>query len=216
MELHSPLWGIYTSSLLSSAVGGFIAAVAAIRAVNKTAKLARLAGVEREDRDVRNLLAALQTELESVWELYMHQFGGALAGHDFKKAPTFELILPISSDYFLIYHSNTNKIGAIQDTGLRQLIVKTYIQLEGLVDSIRYHNGLLGDFKEVRNHMLPSLVSEQLQPSKEADAIRVQLSDYGPKLQEAQNVVKPMVHGLIFKIQARLNADTKNNAVSPP
>jgi hypothetical protein len=33
--------------------------------------------------------------------LYMHQFGGALAGHDFKKAPTFELILPISSDYFL-------------------------------------------------------------------------------------------------------------------
>jgi hypothetical protein len=53
------------------------------------------------------------------------------------------LYWPISQNYFNIYEGNSTLIGNIKNDDLRNLVILTYIQAKGLVDSFLMNNSLV-------------------------------------------------------------------------
>jgi hypothetical protein len=96
--------------------------------------------IEKEHRSLKGVLQAFHTELKTLWERYLVTAGNKLEG--LQDRDPLLMYWPITQDYFTIYSSNAGKIGEIEDSELRSLIVAAYTKSRGLVDSFRMNNEL--------------------------------------------------------------------------
>jgi hypothetical protein len=102
---------------------------------------------EEDAQKINSFLGALTTEINTLWPVYMEQYGriletlekGDLAGQ-----------FPIGERYFIVYESNAHLIGHVPDSELRDQIVRTYIVGKGMLDTIRLYNELAAKAEEDR------------------------------------------------------------------
>ena len=106
--------------------------------------------IKRQDNNRKEQISgvkeAIRHEVSTIWEIYMAQYGEQLEQlGDNKK---FEIYFPVSQDYFTIYKSNASLIGQLSEAE-RRLIVTSYSEGQGIIDSIRRNNDLLDRYNEL-------------------------------------------------------------------
>ena len=94
--------------------------------------------ISKEKRELKGVLQAFHTELQTLWERYLSTAGQKV--EDLSPGNPLLMYWPITQDYFTIYSTNARKIGEIEDPRLRKLLVTAYIRSRGLIDSFRMNN----------------------------------------------------------------------------
>ena len=102
---------------------------------------------EEEAEKINSFLGALTTEINTLWPVYMEQYGQQL--ENLKKGDLAGQF-PVGRPYFIVYESNAYLIGHIPDSGLRDQIVRTYIVANGMLVTIRLYNELAAKAEEDR------------------------------------------------------------------
>jgi hypothetical protein len=135
------------NALLASLIGGFIAGLFSIIAVRTAHKYDLEKEKQREDALIKTFLLAIYEELETVWERYIGTIGEDVE-HISENKP-LAYYYPVTEDYFKVYNENCSLIGKIDDNRLRKLIIVTYTQAKGLLDSFRMNNNMLQKYESV-------------------------------------------------------------------
>lgn len=134
------------TSLLGAFVGGMFSIAASRRAeLRDRDKERRLA-----EREIQNLLDAIEVELEALWGFHYRRLGSLL--ETMPDDALIELYYPITNDYFTIYNSNAVMIGRIRDGALRAAIVVVYNKCKKVAQTFAYNNALFTEYQELRFH----------------------------------------------------------------
>jgi len=113
----------------------------------------------------------------------------------------FAMFYPVGFDYFGIFNGNALLIGRIDNLQLRKLIVQTYTNAKGLVDSYRMNNVLLEKFQQT------SLLAAQTQQpvhQTRAQTERAALAQYGQTMKASHDRVNGMVNQLMPALRAEI------------
>ena len=108
----------------------------------------------------------------------------------------YKNIVPISSDYFLIYTSNVDLVGQIENPELRRKIVHTYTLLQSCVDTYTMNNKFLGLYIEIK------INDDEAKLPDELDHL---LRDIAPKLKQAHILCKRSVEKLLKMLEKELS-----------
>ncbi len=92
-------------------------------------------------QQVRAICQAIRTEITCVMDRYKSTMGETVENHD--PSRPFTSIYIVENDYFSIFHSNSDRIGEIEDEKVRNAIVTAYVQMKGLADTYKFHNHLV-------------------------------------------------------------------------
>jgi hypothetical protein len=181
--LDSPL----ISSLLGALVGGFIAGYFSLVAMRRTFKQEKEKAKEQDQKVEFGLLQALHDEMDILWERYNATMGAQLEALQDNQALLF--YYPVGQDYFPVYRGNTFLISRIRNNDLRRLIVCVYTKANGMVDSFRMNNELVG-----KHDYWNSIFQNSKQEKDRQTAIQFyqRCVDYSKKLKSSHLDLKKM------------------------
>lgn len=147
---------VLVGALVGALVGGCITGFFTLVGVSRTYKndVKRLNKVEAAL--LQGFYRAVLTEIETLWTYYQETMGHVV--ESLTTGNPLAYYYPVTQDYFTVYRSNANLIGRIPNRRLREIIVKTYIGTQALVDSYKMNNELVarleyweGLFAETKN-----------------------------------------------------------------
>ena len=149
---------------------------------------------EEKGRELKSLLQGIYDELSVVWDQYMSTMGGFIEDHE---TGILRVYYPIEADYFAFYHANLSKIGHINNSDLRRLIVVTYSRAKGFVDSFRMNNRMLDEFDDYSN---PASYKNNM-----FDQFVEEMSLYATGLKEGHFELKENIYNLLVQIKSELD-----------
>jgi hypothetical protein len=123
---------------------------------------------EEDAQKINSFLGALTTEINTLWPIYMKQYGGILETLEKGDLPGQ---FPVAERYFIVYESNAHLIGHVPDSELRDQIVRTYIVGTGMLDTIRLYNELAAKAEEDRG-VYPTGSNEARRATRQFEAAR--------------------------------------------
>ncbi len=123
---------------LAALLGAIIGGVFTLWGVRKAYDFDLLKQKIYDQNEVNNFEQMIRTEIETLWSSYQEGIGASLEA--LPNNTPFELIYPVSQNYFSVYDNNTVLLGKISDNDKRKLIVTIYVQAKGLLDSYRMNN----------------------------------------------------------------------------
>jgi hypothetical protein len=133
----------FVSALIGAVVGGYFTLYATNKAMREQYHHEEMV----EEKEIQNLLDALYVEIDTLWSFHLQRVGGLI--ERLKEGDALEFYYPLTQDYFTIYHTNADHIGAIKDTELRRAIVVCYNKCKKVVDGFKYNNELYSDYNEL-------------------------------------------------------------------
>jgi hypothetical protein len=136
------LFGIIVGAL-ATVLGGLIATHWAHK---RNVDLHRL----QQQSKIDGLLRAIRCELEILAELYQKTGGGSLGA--LKPGEPFLSTMTISERYFMVYPTNTDIVGQIDDWELVKQIVMTYNLAIALQDAFKVNNQYYTELLEAQKH----------------------------------------------------------------
>ena len=129
------------SSFLSALVGGSFT----LAGVLVAHKLESNKQQSNENELITGILKGIHDEVDCLWGLYSSRIGNMT--ESLPKDKPLDVFWPITQDYFTFYNANATLLGRIKDVELRKLIVITYSNLKGMVDTYRMNNELVIKFE---------------------------------------------------------------------
>jgi len=126
------------SNLLSGFIGAAVGGVCSVGAVIVQSWLNKRAAQREEHRIIDAFLGAVLDEFEVLWPIYLSRMG-----HRLEALPEGQPLLyyyPVLPDVFIVYTSNATLVPRIADPDLRRLVVRTIMQMRGLIASYRLNN----------------------------------------------------------------------------
>lgn len=143
-----PDWSIqFIIGISAALVGAAIAGYFSLKAIDHSFEKQReLDGRDKEEK-LKSLLTALDSELRTVWDLYMQRGGRIL--EELPPGQPLLIFYPIEQEYFVVYNSNASTIGSISDNKLRTRLIMTYTKAKGLIDSFKFNNSLLREYQDL-------------------------------------------------------------------
>lgn len=145
------------SGLIGSVVGGLFALAGTWWGGGIQRRQTRKAAEEAERQLITGCLGAIEAELRVNFERYSLRLRPALA--EVPDGGFFNLVWPISHDYFTVYQANAPYIGRIQDAELRTLIVRTYTLTKGMLDSLQMNSEMARRLEQYQ--VDPNLTQEE-------------------------------------------------------
>src|SRR5262245_33994746 len=133
-------------SFVSSIIGALIGGLLALIGVYYGYRLQRLQQQEQRHQTVRGFLQAILTELETCWKRAQETVNPFL--ENLPDAAAFELEVSIRTDFFTVYHNNSQLLGSVPDDDLRSLIVSTYTRYKALAESYNVNTELLRNYRQ--------------------------------------------------------------------
>jgi hypothetical protein len=203
MEIDSNI----VSALVGAVIGGLIGWLSSYF----IARLTHNHEIQRNELEEKSLvngfLQAYKTELQVNWNLYTDRYGKIV--EELKEDGSLPFF-PVDGNYLIVYERNTHLIGKVTDSELRSLIVKTYAEIMGLIDSIRFLNSLITRYNEMEGKTTSAVVQQQ----KLADALRIrrqQITTYSQGVKRLHVQLKPVISNLMNKLSEhlRLNEASK-------
>lgn len=132
------------SSLVPGLIGALIGGSVSLYTTHKSHKRDREKEIRREQREVHNLLIAMQTEISTLWQFHMRRVGDLV--ENLKDGDILKFYYPLTQDYFTIYHASARQLGKVRNGKLRSAIVVCYNKCKKVVDGFKFHNGLLEQY----------------------------------------------------------------------
>lgn len=179
----------------STIAGGLIAAIAGACGSIYT-DLSRDRSERKKERSrVRSVLSALHAELTVVWEHYSTEIGPTIA--EIPPGQGLYMTYPIYHNYFIVFDSHVDAIGALRDSDLSRDLVRGYVLAKGMLDNLKFNNSLVKKLEDAD----PRAVENPQAVSLRHELKGVFLNDinqYGPVLQKANirlsEVIPPLLH----------------------
>jgi hypothetical protein len=174
--------------LAASLIGGGIALLGVLFTHSLDSRKQKRA----EEQTLQNLHRAILVEFSAFWQWYQEGPGRTLEG--LEEGEPLRAYVAATQEYFSVYRSNSILIGRIRDDELRDVLVKTYVQIQSLMDAYQ----LYGDFLE-KHQECEWLAGED---GSEAHKLRARTGSlmavgYSVALRQKHDIVKQNVHELI-------------------
>ena len=186
---------LHSKEFIIGMIGAFIGGFFTLAGTLVAHSLEIRRDIEKEKRQLKGVLQAFHTELKTLWERYLVTAGNKLEG--LQDRDPLLMYWPITQDYFTIYSSNAGKIGEIEDSELRSLIVAAYTKSRGLVDSFRMNNELNARYE----HFTALANSTRSQNDiANQNAYLEALRTYSSTLKELHKELKLLVEDLIQQL----------------
>ena len=135
----------FAASLLGAVVGGLLALFGVL--VAHQLELRRQQKAERSV--VRAFLQAILSELEACKERGDVTIKPAIAAH--QEGEPFATETFIETDFFTVYHNNSDMLGRVDNDELRTKIVRTYVRNKALVETINVNTRYWLKWKETND-----------------------------------------------------------------
>jgi len=149
--------------------------------------------IEQERNRIKGYLEAIRTEINVAWKQYNDRIGFSLE-HLEENLP-FLMVFPIYSDFFSVYHGNSEAITHLPTRRLREQIVKTYMLAKGQLDSFQYNNVCVQKVWELEAMRSEYNVQNRL------NVLMQDLTDYARKLKYGHNELLIQVGSLNKEIE---------------
>lgn len=150
---------------------------------------------------IKSVLQAFSAELETLFVRYERTMGKVL--DNLRMNEPLNAYYNVTEQYFVVFNANAHILGEIKDKAVRNLIISTYINMKGCVDSFRTNNVLLFRYSELQllaqTNTDPNIVNMM-------KSYKTQLSSYGNLLKEQHEELKNTLPDLINKIQILVNS----------
>lgn len=181
------------ASLIGGLVSGWLTIKASDRAHVHATKTAEL----RRKQAILGYLNAIRSEMDALWAEYSYKISPEIVGVAGGSALT--VYFPIQQEYFPIYKANSGMIVEVDSDDLRRQIIATYTRANGMIDSLRMNNYLLGEFDKAAH-----LARETGQPNHQerAHILWGHLVEYAGKLKVSDGALREDVAQLSRLLEA--------------
>ena len=188
------------AAIIGGVSGSIFAGLFTLLGVRNAHKLQVKNEEQKEIRRTQDVLNGVQTELEIVWDLYSLSTGAYV--DCLPQDKPIDAIWYVSEDYFTFYHSHISTISSINDTELRDQILKSYTYLKALLDAFKLNNELVKSYKE--SSKLAELMGESgAIYNAQAQRDLSLLSRYGKSIRKAHDSTKSAVEPLIKTLRIK-------------
>ena len=180
------------NTLLLSGIGALIGSALTLLATYLSHHWQVSKQKETDEQLLKGILQAMHDEVVTLWNAYMDGIGHQIEALPEGKA--LNMYWPVTQEYFTVYNTNAFFIGRIQDHNLRKLIVSTYTNARGLIDSYRLNNDL------VQKHEHAALIFQETNnPIHKANAVAYYASmvEYAGKLKKRHGEMKHQTRDLL-------------------
>lgn len=133
------------AGLIGACLGGWMVKRAALKGVSVMYEMDVRKQQAQQKSALQNYYKSLLVEVETLWHTYQEAIGLKL--ESLKQRDPINLYCPITPQHFLVYRKNSTLIGCIADDTLRSLLVKTYAEIQGLIETYRINNRLLAQWE---------------------------------------------------------------------
>ena len=139
-------------ALLPHIVGAIIIGTFALIGIELTDTAHKRRDRKHQLKIIQGVLHAVQAELKEIYSVLDRRDVKKLWG-EVKNAEKsfFSAFYPVPLDYLIIYRSNANHIGQIENSYLRDKIVTTYMELQSLMERYKANNSLLGRYYDAED-----------------------------------------------------------------
>ncbi|MHC4425117.1 MAG: hypothetical protein ACYSYV_03355 [Planctomycetota bacterium] len=156
---------------------------------------------QAEEQALQNLYRAILVEFSAFWEWYQEGPGRTL--ESLEEGEPLRAYVAATREYFSVYRSNSILVGRIRDDELRDILVKTYVQIQALMDAYQ----LYGDFLEKHQECEWSAGEN----GNEAHKLRARTGSlmavgYSVALRQKHDIVKQNVHRLIELLEQNIES----------
>jgi hypothetical protein len=131
----------FLAALTAAVIGGLLAGGFALWGVILAHKKELKRRRQEQKETLQSLYQGLYTEVQILWEGYMSGLGGDI--DKLKGDEPLDRYYPITPNEFPVYTANLPLIGQIEDSTLRELIIRTYARGKGIIDSTLMNNSLV-------------------------------------------------------------------------
>ncbi|MHC4751300.1 MAG: hypothetical protein ACYTFW_15695 [Planctomycetota bacterium] len=179
--------------LIASLIGGGMV----LLGVRYTHRLDLKKQKREEEKALQNLYKSLFVEFSAFWHWYQEGPGRTL--ESLEEGEPLLAHVAITQEYFSIYKGNSILIGRIRDDELREILVKTYIQIQALIDAYQIYGDFLEKHQESRGGSRTARTADG--KDNEADKLRARTGSlmavgYSVALRQKHDIVKQNVQRL--------------------
>lgn len=169
-------------AVIAGVLGGFLGGRLSVKAALEGAKRAHADNVEREQRSLDQQLVgfvqALQAEVEGLLISFETEIAPAIRSATSENG--VNIFFPITRDYFVVYPANAAMLGHIDDLQLRKQIVKVYIAMKAMIDTIHMNNRYVDTFERAaRSFFIQGGPNAPAAANLDAQAAKHALVQYG-------------------------------------
>lgn len=135
-DILLPLWQCLLNFLndhtfMGVLIGGLIGYFSSNKLINKKIEI-----------ESKATLRAILAEIRTLKTIFHSEFTPKINNNE----EIYWYKIPLKTDYFPIYHSNTNQIGKIKNTELQQLIIQIYTLMKFFLDCLETNNNILDEY----------------------------------------------------------------------
>jgi hypothetical protein len=122
------------SALIGAIIGGIFTSATTWWSIRRSQK-----------NQIAGVVQGIRAEVETLWDIYRIKFKDAIPLLENGEPILKEYPLYLYQGYFVVYDSNSSRIGQIADDILRKEIVTGYLKAKELIDAHLHNNKLVED-----------------------------------------------------------------------
>ncbi len=185
----------FLSALIGALVGGSFALGGSVVAT-LLSKYFNDQQVQQEKLDIlQSTLEAIATELQVLFDRYQLTMGQHLANLPFNSS--LNLYYYATENYITIFDNNARLLGNLKDKVLRDLIIRTYINIKALLDGFKLNNTMYGNYETLKFYDVqgaPPIIKERLQN------LEIARQNMGNELKQEHDHLCAQIPELILRI----------------
>lgn len=185
----------FLSAIIGAVIGGSFTLLGSLF----TSRLEKSKERRQKEADLREFLSSIRTEAETLWNQYSWGMGSTL--EKLEEGKPLLAYYPVTQNYFIVFDNNTNLIGQIRNQELKKLIVTTYVQAKGLIDSYRMNNEMVQKYE---NFMFLYQQTNNQIFKHQADAVLNGLISYATGLKFQHSEIKLKIDTLLNLLEKEI------------
>ena len=140
----SPGGSVFSEAVLGGLTAGLLTVIATLLGFYHQRKHFK----QKKNNLTENLLKAIHSEIKSIWNGYYENIGQKI--EKLNDDIPFLIHYPMAKNFFTIYDGNSSSIGALADSNLRDMIIRTYVTSKCMIDLLHRNNDLLSQYNKAK------------------------------------------------------------------
>jgi hypothetical protein len=138
------------SGLIGALVGGFFALAGSLAATWLSEYFSKKKSQQEKHDLLQSTLEAIATELQALFDRYQISVGQHLT--ELPVGSSFNYYFFATENYITVFDNNASLMGHLKDKKLRDLIIRTYIDIKSLLDGFKLNNTMYGNYETLKLH----------------------------------------------------------------